>query len=120
VTGRFCVDADVFITSWNRDYPQNIFPSLWREIAKHQEDIILIKPIYEQIDPVSESDRNKTDAQKREKYPLRMWLQQQGFAATPVDDETEQCSLELEQTYQTDNGSKGADQNDIKLIAYGY
>ena len=42
MTGDYCVDANSFITSWNTVYPVNVFPSLWPQIAKHQNDIALI------------------------------------------------------------------------------
>jgi len=118
MNGRFCVDTNVFITAWDISYPKDTFPSLWNEIAKHKKDITLIKPIYDEINPMSESDKNKTDAEKTEKYPLRMWLQKRDFTETPIDEKVERLSLELEKKYETDTNSRGADQNDIKLIAY--
>ncbi len=113
---RFCLDANVFITSWNILYPINIFPSLWDRLGENKAKIILIKPIYDEIDPIS--DRNKSDNEKRGKHPLRMWLKDNGFTETPVDNRVEKISLGLEQKYEIDNNSKGANEQDIKLIAY--
>lgn len=63
----FCVDANIFITAWNSDYPKRTFPSLWDELAKHKSQIILIKPIYDEIDPISSSDKHKSPSEKKRK-----------------------------------------------------
>lgn len=104
MSGRYCLDANVFITCWNETYPINIFPSLWEQIAQHQSDIILIKPIYDQI--IVKED------------PLTKWLKENRFFSTSIDDETESLSLEWEGKYQIREESKGVDEEDIKLIAY--
>lgn len=116
--GKFCLDANILIASWNQIYPENTFPSLWEELAKCQAEIILIKPIYEQIDPMSQDDRNKSDAEKRKKYPLRMWLIENYFEGVSIDNDVEEISLKMEREYEITDTSKGADHNDIKLIAY--
>ncbi len=118
MSDEYCLDANVFITAWNECYQQSIFPSLWRALAEHHEDIILIKPIYDQIDPFSQSDGNKSLDEKRTKYPLRVWLMENNFNETPIDESVERKSLLLEKEYETNDEPKGADQKDIKLIAY--
>lgn len=45
-------------------------------------------------------------------------MTENGFTETPINDEVEKLSLELEQKYEIDNTSTGANQADIKLIAY--
>ena len=104
MSGLYCLDANVFITCWNDTYPINIFPSLWKQIAQHQSDIILIKPIYDQI--IVKKD------------PLTKWLKKNYFFSIPIDDKTEELSLKWEGKYQVRDESKGVDQKDIKLIAY--
>ena len=104
MSGRYCLDANVFITCWNDTYPINIFPSLWKQIAQHQSDIILIKPIYDQI------------IQKED--PLTTWLKEDHFFSIPIDDETEKLSLKWEGEYQIRDQSRGVDQKDVTLIAY--
>ena len=104
MSGLYCLDANVFITCWNDTYPIDIFPSLWKQIAQHQSDIILIKPIYDQI--IVKKD------------PLTKWLKKNHFFSIPIDDETEKLSLKWEGKYQVRDESKGVDQKDIKLIAY--
>ena len=115
---KYCVDANIFIGAWNNSYRPRSFPTLWEQIAQHRKDIVLIKPIYDQIDPISASDNKLNQAKKAEKYPLRMWLEKNGFEATLIGDEVQKLSLILEKEYQTTNKSKGADLNDITLIAY--
>ena len=118
MSGDYCVDANIFITSWYKDYPPRILSPLWELIAKHKDDIIIIKPVFNQIEPISSADRKLSIPLKREKYPLRIWLEDNGFTAETVSDEINSISLLLEKEYETSNASKGADQIDILLIAY--
>ena len=120
-TGRpvvsYCVDANVFITAWNLTYPKSIFPTLYREMEEKLPDhIILIKPVFDEIEPVS----GKKDPQKlREQHPVRTWLKKDvGISETPVDDSVKQKALELMGKYETDEHSKGAGETDITLITY--
>ena len=118
MTGEYCVDANSFITSWNTAYPVKVFPSLWAQIAQHQNDIILIKPVFDEIDPVSSADQKLHRDKKREKYPLHVWMEDNSFTPTAITDDTKIISLKLEQEYEINNNPKGVDQNDIALIAY--
>ena len=110
VSGKYCTDANIFIECWNRNYPFDIFPSLWEKVAPLQNNIILIKPIYDQIVPKEKRDR--------ERDPLSIWLGENHFIKTPIDNETKKLSLELEARYQITDQSKGVDQEDLALIAY--
>lgn len=111
MSGQYCVDANIFITSWNTAYPINIFPSLWEQIAQCRNDIILIKPIFDEIDPISSADQKLSKGKKSEKYPLRVWMENNQFTATPIADDVKAVSLNLEKEYETNNNPKGADQN---------
>lgn len=117
--GNYCVDANIFITAWNVSYPINILPSLWKEIANKKNEIILIKPIFDEIEPISSSDNRLDIAKKRTKYPVRMWLIENGFTETSIDDDINKTSLKLEKEYEINDISKGAGNNDILLISYG-
>ena len=118
MSANYCIDASAIIAAWNEHYPKDVFPSLWSQLAEHQTNIALIKPIYDQVDPISPADNNKTTNEKRIKYPLRTWMINNQFAETPIDESIERKSLELEKEYQIKNKSKGVDENDLKLIAY--
>ncbi len=118
MTGQYCLDANIFITAWRKSYPISSFPSLWKQISKHRRDIILIKPIYDEIDPIPSQHQNLSSRQKNAKYPLRMWLMQSGFVGVPINSQVISTSFMLECRYQITNHSKGASQNDITLIAY--
>lgn len=83
---------------WNRIYPLAVFPSLWEKIARHQNDIVLIEPIYDQIVP--------KDRRNRGKDPLNIWLGRH-FIKTSIDNETKKLSLQLEAKYQITDQSKG-------------
>ena len=104
MSGRYCLDANVFITGWNETYRIKNFPSLWKQIAQNRSDIILIKPIYDQI--IQEGDS------------LTTWLKENHFFANSIDGETEKLSLQWEREYQITDQSRGVDQEDITLIAY--
>lgn len=57
--GRYCLDANIFITAWNESYPPSTFPSLWQALSDEKENFILIAPIFEEITPVSNEDKRK-------------------------------------------------------------
>ena len=136
----YCIDANTLITAWNIHYLENVFSSLWKKLANHKDNIILIKPIFDQIDPILQQDRNKTEKEKADKYPLRMWMINNQFMSTPVGESAENRELELfsasqslphisevdieresfklETEYKIANNSKRVDEKDLKLIAY--
>ena len=116
---RYCVDANVFITAWNDDYPQDVFPKVYTEIKQAVNDIIIIKPIFDEIDPISPSHKKKSESELRELYPLRMWLIKDAqIEPTPIGDDVKDRALQLEAKYETKETGRGANKNDIKLIAY--
>jgi hypothetical protein len=119
VSGKYCVDTNVLITAWHVSYPPRmpIFQPLWKQIAQHQSDIILLKPIFDEIEPIP-SGNELTIKEKKERYPLRVWLVENGFVELDISNEVNVASLELESEYEIDNESKGAGQIDITLIAY--
>ncbi len=62
--GQYCLDANIFIAAWRKSYPISSFPSLWTQISQHRQAIILIKPIYDEIEPISPSDKNLSSNKK--------------------------------------------------------
>lgn len=118
MNGSYRVDANIFIASWNLIYPIRIFPSLWEKISQHRQDLILIKPVYDEIDPILSTNKNLPKNDKEAKYPLHMWLVKNKFVAIPIEDDVEKISLDLEKKYEIKEKTKGADQTDITLIAY--
>ena len=115
---QYCLDANIFITAWNSNYPMNVFPSLWEQLAQCRNNLVLIKPVFDEIDPISSADKKLPTDKKREKYPLRVWMTENYFDAEPITDEINAVSLDLEKEYETNNNPKGANQNDITLIAH--
>jgi len=117
---KFCLDANALISSWYRDYPKTVFPSLWNKLVEIKSRIVLIKPIYYEIEPVISADNKLPVVEKKRKYPLRMWLAENGFESelVKIDDKINNASLLLEKEYEITTASKGANQNDVTLIAY--
>ena len=117
----YCLDANVLITAWNTSYPQNVFPTLYTEMEKKLPDkIILIKPIFDEIDPIRSQDRKESAEFLQKEYPLSFWLEHNLKPKMPsVDGNVEKEALSLINAYQLSNvASKGADFTDAKLIAY--
>ncbi len=96
MSGKYCLDSNIFIGNWGAIYPIDVFPSLWNQISKHQSSIILLKPICDEIRDGS----------------LLHWLKENLFFPVSIDDETEKLSLCWEKE------PKGVSQNDLTLIAY--
>jgi hypothetical protein len=113
MSGQYCVDANIFLAAWYKSYPRHIFSSLWKQLSECRSDIILIKPIFDEIEPISPSDKKLPIEKKREKYPLRVWMEENRFNATDINDETNAVSLSLEKEYEISSESKGAGQNDM-------
>jgi len=116
----YCVDANLFITAWEerRGYPINVLPTLWRKLAQVKDKIIIIDPVFNEIDHISPADRRLSREEKKRKYPLRTWLEDNGFQSVPIDDDVNNLSLNLEKEYEVKKISKGANPIDICLIAY--
>ena len=130
----YCIDTNVFITAWHRDYPKHIFPKLYRELKnKLLEQIIIIKPIFDEIEPITGGDkklnlfdkRTPNEHEKKEQqallrsHPVRIWLKREmKIKETPITEEVEKLALELKGKYETDEILKGASSVDIKLIAF--
>ena len=111
MSADYCIDASAFIAAWYESHPIDVFPGLWPQFADHRIDMVLIKPIFDEIDPISLKE-------KADKYPLRTWMLDNQFAETPMDESIENRALELEKEYQITKNSKGVSENDLKLIAY--
>lgn len=114
----FCLDANVLLTAWHVTYPPRIFAPLWDLIGANKDQILLIKPVFDEIEPISSSDRRLGAQQRAEKYPLRTWIEAISFNVADIDEEVSNISLQLEYTYQIVPESKGASQVDVTLIAY--
>lgn len=119
MSGLYCVDANILIAAWYASYPIDVFSSLWPQLSQHRHEMVLIEPVFDEIEPISASDRkNLSEKKKIARHPLRMWLEENSFNATGIDDNVKSLSLELEREYEISNESKGAGQTDITLIAY--
>ncbi len=115
----YCMDANNFITGWKTHYPPSVFPSLWKHIAAQQANLIIIKPIYDEIEPLNSNDAQKPLHELVKTRPIKAWLIQQNFQTAKTNASVETLSLQLEQKYGIPpNNQAGANKNDITLIAY--
>ena len=114
---KYCIDANALITPWHITHKPSVFPSLWKKLVGVQNSIILIKPIFDEIEPAL-SWNNLSPTEKTEKYPIRFWLIKNEFQVVKITGEIENISLQLEYDYQVNPDSKGASKNDIRLISY--
>ena len=130
----YCMDTNSFITAWHIYYPPLVFPSLWQNIVAQRNNFIIIKPIYDEIEPINSGDikelREELLGQKplgekstRERLlkvsPVKLWLYEENYQFVNIDDDVEALSLDLEKKYEIPrNNQRGAGKNDITLIAY--
>lgn len=116
----YTLDANVFITAWNNHYPMSVFPTLWECLdSDHiRQQIVFIKPVYNEIDPIPPHHQQWPAEKKQERYSLRTWLESRGYRVHDLNDQQEQKALDLENRYQTQENAKGASKIDIKLIAF--
>ena len=102
----FCLDTNIFMTPWKDTHPIDIFQPLWREMANMRDRMILLKPIYDEIDPSMKKDG------------LRMWLKANNFIPTEIDNAVLNKSVEWEKKFGVKEKFKGVSVNDLILIAY--
>lgn len=108
MSGKYCMDANIFIESWRSRYPIERFPSLWDALSNHRNKITIIKPIHDEIEPTSSTNLTT----------VRTWLASNNFLPEEIDSETKNLSIALEKSYQIKTSSRGAGENDMMLIAY--
>ncbi len=70
MSDRFCVDANVLITAWHVTYPPRIFSRLWDMIAENRARIVLLRPVFDEIEPVSSSDMTLPATELHKRFPL--------------------------------------------------
>lgn len=70
---NYCIDTSVILTAWRRDYPRDVFPSLWYNIESLIESRKLVAP--EEV--LVELERKDDEILK--------WAKQRRFMFIPVD-----------------------------------
>ena len=47
----FCVDTSAWLDGWNRDYPRDVFPTLWQNIEERvaANEIIASEEVYVEL-----------------------------------------------------------------------
>lgn len=114
----YCLDANVFITAWHESHPPEIFPTLYKKMEDIlPEKIILIKPIFDEIEPLPSGKPSRR--KMKINCPVRLWLQEaMHIKATPINADVKKKALKLKDKYETDDNSQGAGETDIDLIAF--
>ncbi len=87
------VTANVFITAWYVSYPPRILSTLLEQSAECRNNIVLIKPVFDEIEPVLSPDRKLSRIKKEVKYPLGMWIEEVDFSIPNMSYEVNHISL---------------------------
>jgi hypothetical protein len=95
-----------------------VFSTLWEQLSIRYDQLVLLKPIFDEIDPADAGVHQLSPSEYAIRYPLRYWVERSGLIIETVTDEINIESLKLERKYEISNISKGASQIDITLIAY--
>ena len=114
----FCLDANVFIAAWYQLYPPDLFPDTWKSLVANKGQLAIPKTIFNEIEPYAETDSTLVPHKKKKKYPLKHWLEKNEFKPQPESNKVDEMALTLEKEYQTKKIGKGANKNDIRLIAF--
>jgi len=114
---RYCVDSNIFITSWNKNYPPDLFSGVWSGLSSKKDQLVLIKPIFDEIDrPVDGDEKMMSPEAFRRKYPLFHWARNH-LDASPLDEGAGNLAAELRDRYDAGRGGSGVGLNDIMLVA---
>ena len=83
LTAEYCFDTSVFINAWNRDYPKDVFASLWSKLETMIDDGKIIAP---------EDVRIELERKDDEVYA---WAIQRSFMFVPIDVSVQNAVLEI-------------------------
>ncbi len=100
---KYCFDASSFIHLWNEAYPKGTFPTLYDKLKKHSEKIILIKPIFLEIEKESN---------------LILWLKRISLTPIEIAEKHTVAAFNMSKKYGIDDNTNGANENDVRLIAF--
>ena len=83
----YCVDTSAWLDGWVRDYPEDVFPSLWAKLAECVAAGVIkcSEEVYVEID-------KKDDG-------LHDWLKARKEVLVPIDEEIQRIVLELLEKY---------------------
>jgi len=83
----FCVDTSAWLDGWARDYPPDVFPSLWEKLAERVADGVL-----------KCSEEVYVELQKKDDG-LHDWLKARKEVLVPIDEEIQGIVSELLKLY---------------------
>ena len=79
----FCVDTSAWLDGWTRDYPPDVFPSLWEKLAERVADGVL-----------KCSEEVYVELQKKDDG-LHDWMKARKEVLVPINEEIQGIVLEL-------------------------
>ncbi len=84
---KYCIDTSAWMDGWVRDYPQDVFPSLWTKLDEHVEDgaIVSSEEVYIEI-------AKKEDG-------LHQWIKDRKKMLIPIEREIQEIVFDLLATY---------------------
>ncbi len=112
------MDANIFMTAWYITYPKDVFSEVWNDLAKVRDQLIIISPIFDEIEPYASTDKIKPRNELEDKYPLRLWLERNNFNSVDIETSIKDEAIDLERKYEIEDRGKGVNKNDILLITY--
>lgn len=98
------LDTNIYITAWWHTYPNDVFPSLWEQLAVKFDHIPILQPILAEL-RCGDDD-------------VCSWVDSQPFSIEQMTPEMNQEALRMEARYQTGRSPKGANSVDIQLISW--
>jgi hypothetical protein len=83
----YCIDSSAWLDGWVRDYPQDVFPTLWEKLAERVADGVLkcSEEVYVEL-------KKKDDG-------LHNWLKARKEVLVPIDEAIQGIVSELLKTY---------------------
>jgi tRNA A37 methylthiotransferase MiaB len=73
----FCVDTSAWLDGWVRDYPQDVFPSLWAKLAEHAEssELRCAEEVYVELSKKDDGIHDWIKARKHIVVPIDLPIQ---------------------------------------------
>ena len=97
----YCFDSSVFINAWQRDYPPDVFPTIWSNIEHLAANFGIVTP-----------EEVRVELERKDDAVLK-WLLERAHVLIPIDSSIQLAVTEILRQYprliDTRKGRSGAD-----------